>query len=172
MDITKAYRYCPRCGKNFKVGQQYLECEACGLHYYINPKACTGVALYNSEQEFLLVRRAVDPMKGFWDLPGGFVDEDENLEESARRELQEELGIKVGDLSYVCSCKDRYVYQDIEFSTIGILFLAKLKGDEKFKPDDDIDYCEFFKLEDMPMDRIAFPSIKELFVEVERLKLK
>jgi ADP-ribose pyrophosphatase YjhB (NUDIX family) len=52
-----------------------LACANCSLSYYLNPKPCTAVILVNDKGEYLLVERAVDPVKGYWDLPGGFVEE-------------------------------------------------------------------------------------------------
>ena len=48
----------------------------------------------------LLIRRAREPFKGKWALPGGFMEEEERLEETARRELEEETGIKAGRLEF------------------------------------------------------------------------
>ena len=50
--------------------------------------------LYNNKTTVLLIKRRNNPFKNFWALPGGFVDENEDLEAAAIRELQEETSIK------------------------------------------------------------------------------
>ena len=52
----------------------------------------------NEKPEILLIRRKNEPFKGMWALPGGFMEMEETLEECARRELEEETGIKAGEL--------------------------------------------------------------------------
>jgi 8-oxo-dGTP diphosphatase len=51
------------------------------------------LAAYNGEKYILLIQRKYDPFKGYWALPGGFVDMDEELETACARELEEETGI-------------------------------------------------------------------------------
>ena len=55
---------------------------------------CVVFGLDESELKVLLIERALDPFKGKWALPGGFVRVDETLDEAARRELEEEAGLK------------------------------------------------------------------------------
>jgi 8-oxo-dGTP diphosphatase len=55
---------------------------------------CVVFGLDDSELKVLLIERALDPFKGKWALPGGFVRVDETLDEAARRELEEEAGLK------------------------------------------------------------------------------
>lgn len=91
-------RYCPRCGN--KLEKSRLEkrerdfCPACRATSYENPLPATAVVVFNEQRELLLVRRAVEPGKGLWCLPGGFQEIDETPEQCARRELREETGIQ------------------------------------------------------------------------------
>ena len=67
---------------------------------YPRPAVTTDVAVLRVTErpEILLIKRKFDPFKGMWTLPGGFLNMDETLEETARRELLEETGIKAGEL--------------------------------------------------------------------------
>ena len=68
-------------------------------HTYQYPRAaltvdCVVFGLDDSELKVLLIERALEPFKGKWALPGGFVRVDETLDNAARRELEEEAGLK------------------------------------------------------------------------------
>jgi 8-oxo-dGTP diphosphatase len=67
---------------------------------YPRPAVTSDVAVLRVEEvpEILLVQRKDPPFEGMWALPGGFMNMDETLEEAARRELEEETGIKAGEL--------------------------------------------------------------------------
>ncbi|OGL37522.1 hypothetical protein A3E49_03825 [Candidatus Saccharibacteria bacterium RIFCSPHIGHO2_12_FULL_49_19] len=165
MKIKEAFRFCPRCGSPFQPRENYLECNRCGLHFYFNPKPCTAIALINDRGEYLLVKRAVDPGKGLWDLPGGFVEEGETFEENAVREVQEELGlsIKQGDLKYVAAHTEPYLFQDIEYLTLAACFVAKYPDGESPKPADDVADFHFFKPGGLPTDKFAFAAMHKDF---------
>jgi 8-oxo-dGTP diphosphatase len=67
---------------------------------YPRPAVTADVAVLRLDElpEILLIRRKDPPFKGNWALPGGFMEMDETLEETARRELLEETGIRAGEL--------------------------------------------------------------------------
>lgn len=93
-------RFCPKCGgplaeRAIAAGAKRLKvCERCGYIHYLNPKvaACTVPVLGGKA---LLLERAVDPGRGQWVFPGGFVDRGETLQEAAARETLEEVGLVV-----------------------------------------------------------------------------
>ncbi len=63
---------------------------------YPHPAVTTDVAVFTLQQQslqLLLIKRAQEPFKGSWALPGGFLEIDEDLEQCAKRELQEETGV-------------------------------------------------------------------------------
>ena len=62
-----------------------LMCDDCGFVHYVNPKVIVGaVAIWNGK--FLLVKRAIEPRKGFWTIPAGFLEVGETVEAGAVRE--------------------------------------------------------------------------------------
>lgn len=92
-----AWNFCPICGAKLEPrddGQsERPSCAACRRFYYLNPipAAC---CLVRRGGELLFVQRAVEPCKGLWSLPGGFVEVGETTEEAALRELEEETGLR------------------------------------------------------------------------------
>ena len=90
------WNYCPSCGDGLQPqndGESLRPyCKACGRFYYSNPvpAACCIVPLGDA---LLYVQRAVEPCKGQWTFPGGFVEIHETTEQAAKRELFEETGL-------------------------------------------------------------------------------
>ena len=84
--------YCPVCGsQHFDINNfKSKRCQDCGFTYYANPCSATAAFIVNDRQEMLVVRRAKEPAKGTLDLPGGFVDMYETVEDGMRREIKEE----------------------------------------------------------------------------------
>ena len=68
-------------------------CDTCGLINYVNPKLVAGVVAIwheDGEDKILMCKRAIEPRKGFWTLPAGFMEQGETVAEGAAREAQEE----------------------------------------------------------------------------------
>lgn len=163
------FTYCPKCGGNLqKKDNNLLVCSECDLHYYINPKPSNAVLLYNTEGKLLLVKRKHEPQKGFLDLPGGFVDINETIEESVQREMNEELGIAVENLQYVTSVPDRYEFGEINAYAICSAFSAKIPENARITIGDDVEDIVFVNKNQIPFDQIAFEGIKKLLMSFQR----
>lgn len=93
----KNIKFCHFCSKALAQrhveGRTRLYCENCQLPIYENPVPAACVVLIDNQQRILLVKRSVDPKKGQWCLPGGFIECGETTEQAALRELQEETGL-------------------------------------------------------------------------------
>ena len=96
------FTYCPKCGARTFVerNEKAKQCTTCGFVYYFNPSSAVACFIRNSKGELLLVRRAKEPAKGTLDLPGGFVDMYESAEDAAHREVKEETGLDVTNITY------------------------------------------------------------------------
>ena len=95
--MTHPVPVCPRCAT---AAEQPLTCDRCGWRWYANPKPAAAVLLErqadgDAEPSVLLLKRAVEPGFGEWDLPAGYLDPGESFEMAARRETREESGIEV-----------------------------------------------------------------------------
>lgn len=108
-----------------------------------------------------MVKRSLDPKKGMWDVPGGFVDINETAEESVRREIQEEIGGNVTALSYLGSTIGSYDFGFISSHTLCLWFTVTLEKMSDLKPGDDAEELRFFPIKDIPWNDIAFECVKE-----------
>ena len=125
------FKYCPVCGsKHFEVNNfKSKRCQDCGFTYYANPCSATAAFIINDRNEMLVVRRAKEPAKGTLDLPGGFVDMYETVEEGMRREIKEETGLEVGEIHYLFSSPNVYMYSGLGVHTLDMDFLIRVHGD-------------------------------------------
>ncbi len=160
------FTYCPHCGNKIVRQDDHLSCPNCALQHYINPRPTNGVLLHNDKGELLLVKRKYDPKKGLWDLPGGFIDINETVENSVHREIQEELNIEISDVLYVSSFYDRYEFGMVNAYTVCLLFEAKMKNPEKLTPTDDVEDFEFFPADKLPYDQFAFPPMRDALLRL------
>jgi ADP-ribose pyrophosphatase YjhB (NUDIX family) len=162
--MSKKLRFCPSCKNPIKLKHNRLiDCQSCGFHFYINPAPTATVIIENKQGEILLVKRKVAPKKNFWDLPGGFVDYSEKIEEAAVREIKEELNININltDLHWLGSyINNNYLYRSINYHTINTVFSLRLTKDLPIKASDDVASFQFFSKEQIPWEKLAFADIK------------
>ena len=91
--------FCARCGGRLATvvvsDRERPVCPACGHIVYSNPAPVAMVLARDADRRLLLVKRGVEPLKGFWALPSGYVETDESVEAAAVREVLEETGLEV-----------------------------------------------------------------------------
>ncbi len=126
-------------------------CEACNTIHYENPKLVVGCIVEQGEQ-ILLCQRNIDPQKGKWTLPAGYLENNETAAQGAVRETIEESGAKVELLG-------AYRLFDLPaISQFYLLFRAKLLTCP-FLPTTESSIVQLFHKKDIPWDKIAFPVI-------------
>lgn len=161
MNPNKAYKFCPRCGGNLNPqGKNLLICSNCGFNFYINAIPCSAVIIENEKQEIMLVKRKFDPMKGYWDWPGGFFDAGESLENSVKREIKEELGIKIKLGKIIGVYEDIYKFQNIVNYTLCTIVSAKITGGE-IRALDDVSEYKYFPKNQILKQKLAFAYMKK-----------
>lgn len=107
----------------------------------------------DSKTELLLIIRKNDPFGGCWALPGGFVDENETLEQAAGRELREETGLVAEDVRQVKAYSDPG--RDPRTRVISFAFAAHVAADAIAKAADDAQDVRWFPL-NKPLPPLAF----------------
>ena len=148
-------KYCPKCGTELVwrwTGERERPvCPACGFVFYFNPVVGAGV-LVEVEGRVVLVRRGVEPKKGLWGLPAGYVEADERAEAAAVRESWEETGLEVeiDDLLGV------YSFGREPQTGVLILYAAHTVGGRLRAGDDAQEVRAFAPDELPPDDQIAF----------------
>jgi ADP-ribose pyrophosphatase YjhB (NUDIX family) len=150
---------CPRCGESLQHGDGQVECPACGFVEYANPAPTACAVCVDDDGRILLARRAAEVFDGAWDLPGGFVDEDEHPLETVRRELREETGLEVEPLEFLGVWMDRYSEDESGPSTLNLYWLARVVGGEPVAADDVSEVRWFAPDELPPAEEIAFRNV-------------
>ena len=112
----------------------------------------------------LLIRRKNDPFHNQWALPGGFLEENESMEEGAKRELAEETGLKIEKLQQVGAFGT--LGRDPRGRTISIAFVGLVDEKAKVKASDDAVEAKWFNLSDLP--EMAFDH-SEIITEANSL---
>ena len=127
-------------------------CTACGVVHYVNPKLVVG-AVPEHEGQILLCRRAIEPRKGFWTVPAGFMELGETLAEAAVRETWEEALARV-ELGSLFSVVDV-----VHAGQVHVFFQARLVQPE-FGAGAETLETRLFHPTEIPWDELAFPSIR------------
>jgi ADP-ribose pyrophosphatase YjhB (NUDIX family) len=151
-------RFCPLCAA--PLGRQRFPsdhreqavCTRCGFVFYLSPKL-VAATIPEQDGQILLTRRSIDPAKGKWTFPGGFVDFGERMVEAAIRETLEETGLEVS----VTGLLGVYSYTD---SPVIVVYRASVTGGTLATCAEN-DAVEWVKPADIPWTELAFPSTHE-----------
>lgn len=156
-----AFRFCPRCGQADPLldSPRSIRCPACDFRYFVNSAATVcGFVFYRDR--LILTKRAKPPQQGYYDFPGGFMEWDENAETALQREVQEELGIQVHGLTYVCSNTNDYPFADVVYKLADFYFICRTDDIRTLKAQDDV--ADVLLVEPHAVDPtlFSFPSVQ------------
>ena len=131
--------------------RERLVCETCGFIHYKNPVVVVGsVCVW--QDKLLLCRRAIDPRRGYWTIPAGYLELEESTAEGARREALEEACVEIEIESLLA------VYDIPRISQVQIIYAARLTTPH-ISPGVESLEAELMDGSDIPWDDLAFPSV-------------
>jgi len=162
--------FCPKCGsKNFSqsIVKSY-RCTDCLFHIFLNVGAAVAGIITNANKEVLFTIRKFEPKAGMLDLPGGFVDYEENAEDALKREITEELGIKVTKLTYYKSLPNIYEYDGVIYHTLDLFYFCDVDSIKNITVNDDVSGYVFEPLDKLDIDRIGLRSPKQIITDFKK----
>jgi ADP-ribose pyrophosphatase YjhB (NUDIX family) len=153
-------KFCSKCGSPMRRGvppEDHRErhiCTACAWIHYLDPKVACGT-IAELDGKFALIQRNIEPKKGFWSFPCGFMEIDETTEQAALRETREETGLEVELQGLVGA----YSYNESYFggSIVVIVYRAKVLGGRLCASDDCCD-AKLIGPTEIPWEKLAFAS--------------
>jgi NAD+ diphosphatase len=163
MHFSVLFTHCPACGsvRFIQNNEKSKRCESCGFVFYMNASAAVAAFIVNSQGELLVCVRGKNPAKGTWDLPGGFVDDNETAEAAMSREVEEELHAQVVEARYLFSLPNKYEYSGLQIPTLDMFFACKLEDISNLQPSDDVADCFFSPMDEVNPELFGLASIKK-----------
>ena len=156
-------KFCSECGnpvsKKIPAGdnrERYV-CDACGAIHYQNPRMIVGT-LPIAGDKVLLCKRAIEPRKGFWTIPAGFMENNETTLQGAVRESWEEAKAKL--------CNEQlYRIFDLPYINQVYIFYKADLVDNSFAAGEESLEVKLFSEDEIPWDEIAFGVVADTLRE-------
>jgi ADP-ribose pyrophosphatase YjhB (NUDIX family) len=152
-------KFCSQCASPVALripegdNRPRFTCDQCGTIHYSNPNIVAG-CIAEHEDAIILCQRAIEPRRGLWTLPAGFMENNETVEEGAMRETLEEANAHVDRLQLYA------MYSIPHISQVYMMFRSRLLNTD-FGPGAESLAVELFREHEIPWDEIAFPVIRE-----------
>lgn len=159
-------KYCSACGAPVRVGvpegddRPRFICDACVTVHYQNPKLIAG-CIPVWEDRILLCKRAIEPRKGYWTLPAGFMELGETIAQAAEREAHEEANLKV-------AIGEIYTLFNLpHISQVYVFFRAQMLSPEFWAGAESLE-TRLFREDEIPWDDLSFETVHrtlQFFIE-------
>lgn len=162
------YRFCPNCGGPLRVqlrgGRERPACDACGFVQYRNPVVGVAVVVRDEHGRVLMGRRAEGPATGQWCIPCGYVEWGEDVRDAARREFEEETGLRVGIGPVVAVHSN---FHNPNLLTVGIWFEGRVLDGDLHPADGEFSELRF--VDPLAPPPLAFPTDGLVLAQLARL---
>ena len=135
--------------------RERMVCADCGHIDYQNPKIVAG-AVVAHEGRVLLCKRAIEPRRGYWTLPAGYMELGETVEEGAAREAREEAEAEIALEGLLA------IYSISRIGQVQLIFRARFADPARphFAAGEESEEVGLFAWDDIPWDQLAFPTVR------------
>lgn len=154
-------KYCPRCGSELanrlEGGRERPACEGCGFIFFGEFSVGVGGVVLR-DGKALLIRRGHEPGRGWWQIPGGYAENDEVVVEAVQREVLEEAGVDARVVEVLGFRHSVGGKGSIGGPSTNVYIIFRLEPDTAQEPafdDDEITGAAYFSMDEMAqMDRV------------------
>jgi 8-oxo-dGTP diphosphatase len=150
--------FCPRCGAHLAPreidGRPRPQCERCGFIWYHDPKVAAGTLPVTADGRLVLVRRGIEPQRGRWTFPGGYMDRGETVPAAAVRETWEECRLSVEPTGLVG------VYSYTTSIVVVVIYAARITGGALAAGPECLE-ARAFAPGELPWGELAFSSTRD-----------
>lgn len=159
---TNAFTFCPGCGSKglSPDSEKSFACSRCGFRFFINCAAAAMALILDSRNRLLVTRRKYDPAKGCLDLPGGFAEPGETIEQALAREIREELNLTVQRLSYFCAAANDYPFEGVIYPVADMAFVCEITDFSPMAIQDDVAEAFFVPIPELDPKAFGMASAR------------
>ena len=153
--MAQTLNFCSTCGNALRLGtidgedRERLSCATCGHIAYVNPRLVVTTLPITDDGRLVLLRRGIEPGRGAWAQPGGFLEVDETVHEAAIRETREETGLLIEPGEIIG------LYTRLEAAVVTIAFEARVVGGSAAPTREALEVATFDP-EAIPWPQLAF----------------